>query len=489
MVSGASWFGFWSTSTGASNTTSTGHAPQQNPNSTTQPKEPEDVVMEDAPPQIVSPPDPPAASRPSAGSTWAFWSRDTQPKSGGQPAPGPEQGQLAVIGESSEFKPKRANSIEVNGTASKDTPSKPLPKDIRHKETPSKEATLKEGSSKKNKRLRPQSMEIDEPFPVRPSTPKTEPVPRAESPAKPGSSKAQAPTKIMPPNLLLPPFRSTYHMKENPSILRQIAQLLLRTQQPPTNHVFLAQDPPKINKALAVGVHGLFPSVYLRPMIGQPTGTSIKFANHCAEAIRRWTETHGCEDCEIEKIALEGEGKIADRVENLWKLLLNWIDHIRRADLIILACHSQGVPVAIMLLAKLIELGIITTARIGVCAMAGVSLGPFPDYRSGVGMLMGSAAELWEFANPESEVSKRYEASLKVVLAYGVRITYVGSIDDQLVPLEVRQPFPRLVSPRITDQSQSLPSTPRHITLIYIAQRSLMDESMPQICKHSPPST
>ncbi len=69
---------------------------------------------------------------------------------------------------------------------------------------------------------------------------------------------------------------------------------------------------------------------------------------------------------------------------------------------------------------------------------AGVSLGPFPDYRTSMGMLMGSAAELWEFSNPESEVSKRLEASVQVVLNYGARITYVGSIDDQLVPLEVR---------------------------------------------------
>lgn len=104
-------------------------------------------------------------------------------------------------------------------------------------------------------------------------------------------------------------------------------------------------------------------------MIGQPTGTSIRFANHCAEAIRRWTESHGCGECEIEKIALEGEGKIAERVDNLWKLLLNWIEHIRCADLIVLACHSQGVPVGLMLLEKLIDLGIITRSKIGVCAM------------------------------------------------------------------------------------------------------------------------
>jgi hypothetical protein len=70
---------------------------------------------------------------------------------------------------------------------------------------------------------------------------------------------------------------------------------------------------------------------------------------------------------------------------------------------------------------------------------AGVSLGPFPDYKSGMGILMGSAAELWEFANSESEISKRYETSLAAILKYGVRVTYIGSIDDQLVPMEVSE--------------------------------------------------
>lgn len=68
--------------------------------------------------------------------------------------------------------------------------------------------------------------------------------------------------------------------------------------------------------------------------------------------------------------------------------------------------------------------------------LAGVSLGPFPDYKSGMGMLMGSAAELWQFSDPESEISKRLEHSLQVALNYGTRVTYVGSIDDQLVPME-----------------------------------------------------
>lgn len=66
---------------------------------------------------------------------------------------------------------------------------------------------------------------------------------------------------------------------------------------------------------------------------------------------------------------------------------------------------------------------------------AGVSLGPFPDYKSR--FFSGSAAELFDFADLNSNVSQSYQESLRIALKYGVRVTYVGSIDDQLVSLEV----------------------------------------------------
>ncbi|KAM7184665.1 hypothetical protein V8F33_012868 [Rhypophila sp. PSN 637] len=436
----SSWFGLWS----GADTSVQSYAPAPAittpvvPEAPSEPepmKEPEDVVMEDAPPHDTLPTPPPKA-----GSTWAFWSRDTGKSSDKKPAQSPEQGQLAVIGEGSESHPQRANAIDV-----KDTPVKEQPlSSAKSSEQPVKgtPTVAKESSSKKGKRVRPQSLDLDE-VDSRPATPKSttskpEVLVKAESSTKSSNGKPQPQAVVKPPakNLLLPVFNNTYHVKENPTLIQQIAQLLLRTQQPPARHVHLSKEPFKFKRALSIGVHGLFPANYLRPMIGQPTGTSIKFANHGAEAIRRWADANGNKDCEIEKVALEGEGRIGERVENLWKLLLNWIDHIRKADVILFACHSQGVPVSIILLAKLLELGIITTAKVGICAMAGVSLGPFPDYRSGMGMLMGSAAQLWEFADPKSEVSRRLEAALKAALSYGARVTFVGSIDDQLVPLE-----------------------------------------------------
>ncbi|KAK3333318.1 hypothetical protein B0T19DRAFT_382016 [Cercophora scortea] len=427
-VHGSSWFGFWSSAPipqpDPAPATAEVEAPAQ------QAREPEDVVMEDAPvdaPVVDDIPTPP----PKAGSTWAFWSRDPGSSSGSKPAHRTEPGQLAVIGEGSESHPQKSGALEVDDTRPKEPPSASARKDEQTKGTTTPRET------KKSKRGRPQSMDLDESSVSRPSTPKIDPpAPKLDATPKANVSKTPTSIKAVQANLLLPSFNNTYRMKENPSIIQQITKLILRTQQPQPKHVFLSGEPIKIKRAIAIGVHGLFPANYLRPMIGQPTGTSIKFANHTAEAIRRWADNHGCADCEIEKVALEGDGRIGERVENLWKLLLNWIDHIRNADLIILGCHSQGVPVAIMLLAKLIELGVVTTARVGVCAMAGVSLGPFPDYRSSMGMLMGSAAQLWEFSDPESEVSKRLEASTKAVLNFGTRITFIGSMDDQVVPLE-----------------------------------------------------
>ncbi|KAK4106326.1 hypothetical protein N658DRAFT_490941 [Parathielavia hyrcaniae] len=428
-ASGGSWLWSWSTKS-----TPVPSQPEPGPPTATPEaappavNEPDDVTMQDAPAAEVAlePPTP----APKAGSTWAFWSRDAGATSRKKPAvPQNEQGHLAVMGETSETQPQRANPVEFQKPPAKEPQLKSNRKEeqVKAAATPSRESPSK---SNKRVRSRSKSREVNDAVSVRPSTPK------ADTAAKPAVPKTPTTSKATPPNLLLPSFNGTYKLKENPSIIKQLAQLLFRTQQPLGKHVYLTKEPPKIKKAIAIGVHGLFPANYLRTMIGQPTGTSIKFANHCAEAIRRWADSHGCEDCVIEKVALEGEGRIGERVENLWKLLLNWIEHIRDADLVLIACHSQGVPVSIMLLAKLIELGVVASARVGVCAMAGVSLGPFPDYRSSMGILMGSAAELWEFADPQSEVSKRLEASIKAVLSYGARLTFIGSIDDQLVPLE-----------------------------------------------------
>jgi hypothetical protein len=233
-------------------------------------------------------------------------------------------------------------------------------------------------------------------------------------------------------NHLLPAFESCYRLPEQPSVLQRVTGLFRHTPVD-SSHLYLSKQPPRIRKAVAIGVHGFFPMKLVRSVLGEPTGTSIRFANHAASSIKRWAEKNGIE-VEVEKIALEGEGKVGDRVEMLWKLLQNWMDHVRSADFVLMAAHSQGVVVGMQLLARLIEEGCVDNARIGFTAMAGINLGPF--YHLPTSILTGSAKELFEFQRHDSPASKKYVQAIRTVLAQNVRICYVGSIDDQLVPLE-----------------------------------------------------
>ena len=367
-----------------------------------------DTPTKDAAPQ---PSDPNSSWVPSKSSAWAFWSKDGGASSNASNASGGDRGEVAVAGTASQSHPEAATVNESK-------------------------AKLDGDASKPSKRGRPLSLENADDMTRQSSTSaKSSPShsPSRQTTKNLASAAKEQLQKVSPPNLVLPPFHSTYHLLENPSIIQQIARLLQYGKQSPTKHVNLVKDPPRIKRALAIGVHGYFPVQLIRTVLGQPTGTSIRFANYAADAIRKWTESRGYE-CEIEKVALEGEGKIAERVDTLWKLMLNWIDKIQRADFVLVACHSQGVPVGLMLVAKLIEFGCISAARVGVCAMAGVNLGPFPDYNSR--LFSGSAGELFEFSDPDSMVSKRYEDAMSIAVKHGVRILYVGSIDDQLVSLE-----------------------------------------------------
>ncbi|KAJ5312494.1 hypothetical protein PENANT_c027G01681 [Penicillium antarcticum] len=362
----------------------------------------------------MTPKDPPDEAREPAGgsqtpvrttksSGWSFWSKD-----------------LTRDGHSD--KPQQGEAVEAS--VEPQTPSKPATLD------PEPETNVKitqKGSIKvkppKDNRAK------DGPVPTIETTSTTS----SQAEPQPSDTAASKQLQKILPNQVLPRFEETYSFEESPSLFQSLGRFLHYGKGPELKHVSRVKDPLHVKRALAIGVHGYFPAPFIRSVLGQPTGTSIRFSNMAADAIRKYTESHGY-SCNIEKIALEGEGRITERVDLLWKLLLNWMEEIRRADFIMVACHSQGVPVAIMLVAKLIQFGCLDAKRVGICAMAGVNLGPFPDYRSR--WISGSAGELFEFALPFSNVSKAYEAALKCALDFGVRISYIGSIDDQLVSLE-----------------------------------------------------
>jgi hypothetical protein len=403
----------------------------------------------------------------SKSSGWAFWSRDvsnTEQKPGSESQQ--ETGELAVSGQ-----PKvQSNSEDVIAQVG----NGPNPASTVKSHQKSQKKTTKSVDIKNAK-----SVEVVED--TTNATTTTAQASAAQLPAKAQTSEVTASTKLesVLTNQLLPSFKDTFALQESPSWLQTLGRMIYHPKDSGNRHVFALRDPPRPKRALAIGVHGYFPAPYLRTVLGQPTGTSLKFSTMAAKAIHQWADSHGYH-CDVEKIALEGEGRIADRVDLLWKLLLRWIEEIRKAEFIMFACHSQGVPVTIMLVAKLIAFGCLDAARVGICAMAGVNLGPIPDYKSR--FIGGSAGELFDFAHPTTKVSRDYEEALKTALEFGVRISYVGSIDDQLVSLEVC--FPRKF---IALHQANCPSSHhysfRYLILISIELYSWTDESTRRACK------
>ena len=206
----------------------------------------------------------------------------------------------------------------------------------------------------------------------------------------------------------------------------------------------------KIKKILIIGVHGFFPTKVIRPFIGAPKGTSLKFANEAEKAVIRYCEENGMinenrtHDISIQKIALEKEDKIFGRVEFFTEVLEKWSAQLNEADCIFFVAHSQGVVVTIILLARLIKMGILKDPirkRIGILSMAGVNNGPF--YGADKTLFMKaykqieheSLLELFKLTDFNSTQSIFYKESIHTIINANVKICFIGSINDQLVPL------------------------------------------------------
>ncbi|CCG25791.1 hypothetical protein CORT_0C04180 [Candida orthopsilosis Co 90-125] len=205
----------------------------------------------------------------------------------------------------------------------------------------------------------------------------------------------------------------------------------------------------KIKNILIIGVHGFFPTRMIRPLIGAPKGTSLKFANEAEKAVIRYCVDNNLIDDDqsnvsIQKIALEKEGKIFDRVHFFTEILQKWEKELNNADFIFIASHSQGCVVSIILLARLIRMGILKDPihkRIGLLGMAGINNGPFYGVDKSFFMKAYSAIEheslneLFELTKFDSSQSVVYKESIRTIINVNVKICFIGSINDQLVPL------------------------------------------------------
>ena len=246
--------------------------------------------------------------------------------------------------------------------------------------------------------------------------------------------------------------RSSSIVKSAVNALSSLLFSRTATEQPPS----LAKDDPYhrgaggIRKVAIIGVHGWFPVKLIRTVIGEPTGTSKKFCDEMDLALKDYLKMHNVEleSDAVTLIPLEGEGKVLDRVDILYRNLVSnrqWKQALHDADLVLVATHSQGTPTSTLLISRLINEGMLRVQdndprmqRIGILAMAGISHGPFPFLKGNLIVRWfeaDAAQELFEFMDSESHISKRYREALRTVLTSGVRFTVVASLEDQVVPL------------------------------------------------------
>ena len=182
----------------------------------------------------------------------------------------------------------------------------------------------------------------------------------------------------------------------------------------------------------------------IQRVVGEPTGTSIRFADMMTEAVKSYFQDKfhiQLTDAMFTSIALEAEGVVEYRVDKFFDVIKErYAEQIQHADLVMVATHSQGTPVSIILLQKLLMEGLISPAsqRVGVLAMAGVSHGPFPALKTNLVVQyieQDAARQLFDFNYPSTYISKMFSKAMENLVQSGVRIAAVGSWYDQVVPV------------------------------------------------------
>ncbi|GAA5911159.1 hypothetical protein JCM6882_006593 [Rhodosporidiobolus microsporus] len=202
----------------------------------------------------------------------------------------------------------------------------------------------------------------------------------------------------------------------------------------------------KVKRVVTIGVHGWYiGNNMIKSWIGEQTGTSVKFATMMHDAVQNYLESHDISSFNIQAIALEGQGTVEERVNKLYNQLVardEWVRAITMADAVFVATHSQGCVVSTQLLARMLDQGLIVGTQTHLLAMCGIAQGPFIYLYQSLALApyfnyleSAPARELFEFQNPESVAAIKFTESLRVILNAGIKVTAIGSLNDQVVPL------------------------------------------------------
>lgn len=199
----------------------------------------------------------------------------------------------------------------------------------------------------------------------------------------------------------------------------------------------------RVKKVVIVSVHSFLPSKLVKSLIGQSTGNAISFAAKALAAIEKWMKNGGVE-CDIDTVSLEGQGTIRNRVKESMKLLQNWKHEINSADFVFVVANSIASPVAIKLVSEMLispHFEQLLGKKIGLLSMAGTIFGPFSNTDTKVVIRAYTQAEneviseMFELQKPKSALSTDLVQCLSHLCSSNVKITMMGSTNDQFVPL------------------------------------------------------
>lgn len=207
----------------------------------------------------------------------------------------------------------------------------------------------------------------------------------------------------------------------------------------------------------------------MRTVLGEPTGTSIKFASMMVQALEEFQEHHGVKFDKVTQMPLEGEGTISKRVDKcvsfslphrrMFELMLlfrtfvirhlvehrlysaltsneEWISDLHAADVIFVATHSQGSIVSTHLLDRLIQDKHIRTAvNVNEAAEASeVMKDAAMDVASGVGGVVAPSS-------PNLENKKQRVCCLCLCGIHLGPLRYLSSSSLVLPYIQVSFPF------------------------------------------------
>jgi glutamyl-tRNA reductase len=90
------------------------------------------------------------------------------------------------------------------------------------------------------------------------------------------------------------------------------------------------------------------------------------------DAVQTYLESSGVSSFNIQAIALEGQGQVEDRVNKLYAQLSEreeWVQALKKADVVFLATHSQGTVVSTQLLARVLDQNLIVGTQTHLCVL------------------------------------------------------------------------------------------------------------------------